>query len=224
MSDEYIIAVIPALNEAGTIYDVVANVLTHVDEVVVVDDGSTDETASRAREAGAVVHGHETNRGYDRSIDDGFTLAAKRGATVVFTFDADGQHHPKDIPKMVEPILSGDADVVVGQRPVKARISEKVFAAYTRTRLGVSDPLCGFKVYRTEVYRDVGHFDTRSTIGTQLMVEAKKRGYNLQQRPVHLDEREDQSRFGQRLEANWKILAAMIRLIWFDLTTTPSPT
>jgi glycosyltransferase involved in cell wall biosynthesis len=222
MNDEYIIAVIPALNEEGTISDVVANVLTHVDKVVVVDDGSADETASRAREAGAVVHRHETTRGYDQSIDDGFALAAKRGATVVFTFDADGQHHSEDIPKMIEPILSGEADVVVGQRPIKARISEKMFAAYTRRRLGVADPLCGFKVYRTEVYRDIGHFDTRSTIGTQLMVEAKKRRYNIQQRPVHLDEREDESRFGQQLEADWKILAAMMRLIWFDLTTTPS--
>lgn len=219
MSDEFITAVIPALNEAGTIHEVVTGVLTHVDEVIVVDDGSSDETATCAREAGAIIHRHRHNKGYDRSIEAGFELAAKRGATVVFTFDADGQHHPRDIPKMAEPILDGDADVVVGQRPTKARISEKAFATYTRLRLGVADPLCGFKMYRIEVYEDIGYFDTHSTIGTQLMLEAKKRGYNLQQRQINLNQREDESRFGQQVEANLKLLSAMMRLIWFDLMT-----
>lgn len=219
MNDEFITAVIPALNEASTIREVVADVLTHVDEVIVVDDGSSDETATCAREAGAIIHRHRHNKGYDRSIEDGFKLAAKRGATVVFTFDADGQHHPGDIPKMIEPILGRDADVVVGQRPTKARIGEKVFAAYTRPRLRVADPLCGFKIYRIKVYEDIGHFDTHSMIGTQLILEAKKSGYNLQQRPINLYQREDDSRFGQQVEANLKILSAMMRLIWFDLMT-----
>jgi glycosyltransferase involved in cell wall biosynthesis len=222
MSDERVVAVIPALNERRTIQTVVEDVLVHTDEVIVVDDGSTDETTERARDAGAVVRKHETNMGYDRSIDDGFTLAAERGATIVFTFDADGQHHAGDIPKMINPVLAEESDVMVGQRPAKARFGERLFATYTRTRLCVADPLCGFKVYRTEVYREVGHFDTHSTIGTQLMLEAKKRGYRIQQRRISLDEREDESRFGQQLKANWKILRAMTRLIWFDLTT-PSP-
>lgn len=223
MSKERVAAVIPALNEAATIRNIVSDVLRHADEVIVVDDGSTDGTAESAEAGGAVVHRNEATRGYDRSIEEGFRLAAERGASVVFTFDADGQHHAEDIPELVDPILAGEADLVVGRRPAKARISELLFAIYTRTQLGVSDPLCGFKAYHISVYRDIGHFDTHSTIGTQLMLEAKRRGYDLEQRQIKLTEREDESRFGQQLGANWKILRAMFRLIWFDLTIRFSP-
>lgn len=223
MSEEKVAAVIPALDEGQTIQSVVAAVSKYVDEVVVVDDGSTDATSERAIEAGAVVHTHRTNQGYDRTIDDGFDIATGRGATIVVTLDADGQHNPEDIPNVLEPIRSGRADVVVGRRPAKARFSEMLYAAYTRARIGVADPLCGFKAYQTEVYREVGYFDTESTIGAQLMFEAIKRGFELKQVPIQLDKRDDQPRFGRRMEANWKILAALARLIRFDLTTISYP-
>lgn len=223
MSQDRVVAVIPAWNEERTIGSVVSGVANYVDDIVVVDDGSTDATAEHARKAGALVYKHKTNMGYDRSIDDGFSMAADHGADIIFTFDADGQHHAEDIPKLVEPIVSGDVDVVVGHRPNKARISEWLFSVYTRSRLGVADPLCGFKAYRTEIYQNVGYFDTHSTIGTQLMLEAKKHGYTVDQRDIQLDTRDDESRFGQRLEANRKILQALLQLIRYDLTTRVSP-
>lgn len=224
MSEECIVAVIPALNEDEKIGSIVADVADHVNHVVVVDDGSTDETGQRAREAGAVVITHAENKGYDRSIDDGFVKAETLGATVVFTFDADGQHFAADIPTVLAPIRAGNADVVVGIRPTKARISEYLFGLYTSTRIGVFDPLCGFKAYRIEVYRDAGCFDSHSTIGTQLMLQADKYGYDIEQVRIHLAEREDEPRFGRRLEANWKIIRAIGRLAWFDLMTTISTT
>jgi glycosyltransferase involved in cell wall biosynthesis len=222
MAEECIVAVIPALNEEEKIGSIVAAVADHTDHVVVVNDGSTDKTGQRAREASAVVVTHEENRGYDRSIDDGFIKADTLGATVVFTFDADGQHSAADIPNVLAPIRARKADVVVGIRPTKARISEYVFGQYTSIRLGVVDPLCGFKAYRIEVYRDAGCFDSHSTIGTQLMLQANKYGYDIAQTGIQLAEREDEPRFGRQLEANWKIFRAIGRLAWFDLTTTVS--
>jgi glycosyltransferase involved in cell wall biosynthesis len=222
MSKGHIAAVIPALNEAEKIGDVVQGVAEHVEYVVVVNDGSTDETGEIARAAGAVVVTHEKNRGYDQSINDGFVKADALGATIVFTFDADGQHFAADIPAMLAPIRAGTADVVVGIRPSKARPSEHLFALYTRLRIGVIDPLCGFKAYRIAVYRDAGCFDSHSTTGTELMLQGKKRGYDVEQVNVRVAEREDESRFGDRLEANWKILQSLRRLAWFDLTTKPS--
>lgn len=223
-SEQSIIAVIPALNEDEKIGSIVADVADHTDQVVVIDDGSTDETGQRAREAGAVVVTHQENKGYDQSIDDGFVRAETLGATVVFTFDADGQHFATDIPNILAPIRVGNADVVVGTRPTKARISEYLFGLYTNTRIGVVDPLCGFKAYRIGVYRDAGCFDSHSTIGTQLMLQAYKRGYNIEQVSIQLAKREDKSRFGRRFEANWKISRAIGRLAWFDLITTASTT
>jgi hypothetical protein len=141
----------------------------------------------------------------------------------VFTFDADGQHFADDIPRILEPIRSGSADIVLGVRPAKARFSEHLFALYTSARRGVVDPLCAFKTYRMDVYHDAGCFDSYSTTGTQLMLYGKKHGYDIDQVSIQLAEREDEPRFGRRLEANWKIVQSIGRLILFDLTTRSSP-
>jgi len=222
MSEECIVALIPALNEKETIRDVVTDVATYVDGVVVVDDGSTDKTGQIARQEGAVVVKHDENRGYDESIEDGFTKAARIGATVVFTFDADGQHSAADIPAVLAPICEGDSDVVVGIRPSRARFSEYLFSLYAYPRIGVIDPLCGFKAYRMDVYQQVGCFDTHSTTGTELMFRAKKQGYNISQVDIRISARTDEARFGRRLESNLKIIRSIGRLAWFDLTTRSS--
>jgi glycosyltransferase involved in cell wall biosynthesis len=220
--DEHVAAVIPALNEAEKIGGIVTDLNNHADIVIVVDDGSTDDTGRIARSSGATVVTHETDQGYDQSINDGFIQADKQGASVVFTFDADGQHFVKDVPRILAPIQSKTADIVVGQRPSKARLSEYLFGLYTSSRIGVIDPLCGFKAYRIEVFHDIGCFDSYSTTGTQLMLGGGKHGYTLQQVPIQLAEREDESRFGSRLEANWKIIQSLGRLIWYDFITAVS--
>jgi glycosyltransferase involved in cell wall biosynthesis len=213
MDKHKIVMVIPALNEERTIATVIDKVKPYVDTVIVVNDGSTDNTASCAEKQGAMVLTHTVNQGYDKSIDDGFKLGAEIGATVLITFDADGQHHPEDIPMMTEPILAGQADVVVGKRPTHARITEYLFALVGRLKAGISDPLCGLKAYSITVYNDVGHFDTIKSIGTQLTFEAGKRGYRITQRDITLNRRHDAPRFGTRLTANWKIFKAIVKIL-----------
>ena len=213
MDDKKIIAVIPALNEEKTISKVTRGVKKYVDEIIVVDDASTDKTAFIAQRDGAVVLSHKNNRGYDKSIDDGFALAAKSGATIILTFDGDGQHNPEDIPKIIEPILNGEAEVVVGKRPHNARIAEYLFALVAKIKANIADPLCGLKAYHIRVYNDIGYFDRISSIGTQLMFSAKKRRYRIVQKDITLNERGDIPRFGRRIKANLKILKAIIRTI-----------
>lgn len=223
MHGKKVVVVIPALNEEATIGEVVEEAIRHVDNVVVVDDGSSDQTASIACEAGATVVSHSENLGYDRSIEDGFGYAVRNGAAIVITFDADGQHIADDISSILAPIQAGKADIVVGRRPTRSRVSEQFFGLYASYRLGISDPLCGFKAYRTEVYRNIGHFDEHKTIGTQLIFEAQKIGYTIEEVDVSIADRVDNPRFGQQLEANMKILAGLCRLIIFDLITRHSP-
>ncbi len=213
MDDNKIVMVIPALNEEQTIASVIENIKPYVDAVIVVDDGSTDQTAAVAERQGAMVLSHTENQGYDKSIDDGFKLGAQTAATILITFDADGQHHPEDIPMMTEPIIAGRADVVVGKRPTHARITEYLFALVGRLKAGIDDPLCGLKAYSINVYNDVGHFDTIKSIGTQLTFEASKRGYRITQRDITLNRRHDEPRFGTRLTANWKILKAIVKIL-----------
>lgn len=213
MAEQRIIVVIPALNEEKTILEVIRGVKKHVDEIVLVDDASTDGTASIAQREGAAVLFHKKNKGYDKSIDDGFALAAKRGAEIILTFDADGQHNPDDIPKIVEPIFSGEADVVVGKRPRHARISEYLFAFISRVKIGIDDPLSGLKAYSIDVYKDIGYFDRISSVGTQLIFNAKKRGYRVVQKDIMLSKRNDMPRFGKKFMANWKIFKAVFQIL-----------
>lgn len=210
--------VVPAYNEAATIEAVVVDLHNYVDEIIVVDDGSDDRTAEIARTNGATVITREENRGYDRSLSEGVSYAAETGADIVVTFDADGQHAAADIERVVAPIRTGAASIVVGRRPEPARTAEQLFAAYTKLRFGVDDPLSGFKAYDVSVYNEIGHFDEFSSIGTHLMIAARKRGYTIGQVSIDIDERDDEPRFGH-LRANWSMLQALYRIVLFDLRT-----
>ena len=143
-----VIAVVPAHNEVRTIADVVKSLSAVVTDVIVVDDASNDGTGERAQQAGAIALRTRMSAGYDGAIGLGFTEAARRGADIIFTFDADGEHDAADVPKILAPILEGRADIVAGQRPQTRHWSEAIFAFYTRMRFGIRDPLCGFKAYR----------------------------------------------------------------------------
>lgn len=213
MNEQKIIAVIPALNEENTIAQVLNGVKSYVDEVILVDDGSTDQTGPIARGLGVIVLSNGTNLGYEASIDRGFSQAAERGATILLTFDGDGQHNPKDIANIVEPIVKGEADVVVGMRAQYPRITEHLFAVIAKRKANITDPLCGLKAYHVKVYKDIGYFDHNASIGVQFVFNAKKRGYRIVQRPVSIQKREDESRFGKSIEANWKILKAIVKTI-----------
>jgi glycosyltransferase involved in cell wall biosynthesis len=117
--------IIPAYNEERTIGQVIQQVaavnLPVVEKVIiVVDDGSSDHTANIARSRGAIVVSHILNRGVGGALGTGFEAALRLGADILVTFDADGQHSPDDIRKVIEPIQTGRADVVVGSRMIDA--------------------------------------------------------------------------------------------------------
>lgn len=111
-----IIAAIPAFNEEGMIAKIVVRAAKHVDKVVVVDDGSTDDTGIIAEALGAHVIRHQKNLGKGAAIWDCFDWAKQKGADVLVTLDGDGQHDPSAIPKLVEALQQSAADVVVGSR------------------------------------------------------------------------------------------------------------
>ena len=115
---------IPAYNAAGSIGPVVRRAAAYADEVLVVDDGSSDETAERAREAGATVVVHERNRGYGGALKTLFRESAGRDAAHLVVIDADGQHDPADIPNLVETQRRNGTDIVIGSRYVGQRSTE----------------------------------------------------------------------------------------------------
>ncbi len=204
--------VVPALNESATIQDVVMAVGKY-GVPIVIDDGSSDGTAELARQAGALVVSHEKNKGYDAALNSGFKEAARLGMDVIVTIDADGQHEPSILEKFIDRIEAG-ADVVIGVRDRRQRITEHLFAWFMNVRFGIKDPLCGMKAYRTIVYEALGHFDSYRSIGTEMIVFAGKKGYRLDQVPFIVRPRKDQPRFEQAFTGNYKIFRAMVLAMW----------
>ena len=108
--------VVAAYNEGRVIADVVRPLVGAGYAVVVVDDGSRDDTASLARAAGAATLRHAVNRGQGAALQSGLRYALSRGARILITFDADGQHSVDDVPRLLKPILDGEAEIVLGSR------------------------------------------------------------------------------------------------------------
>jgi len=108
--------VVPAYREAAVIGEVVAGLRQRFEHVIVVDDGSGDETGERARQAGARLMRHAVNLGQGAALQTGILQALRLGAEVIVTFDADGQHRPEDAWRLAEEVLSGRVDVALGSR------------------------------------------------------------------------------------------------------------
>lgn len=199
--------VIPALNEAGTIAGVILQVSQYA-TTIVIDDGSQDETANIARKCGAIVHSHHINLGYDAALNSGFKLADEFGCEFVITLDADGQHNPQLIPDFIE-ILESGADLVVGHRDKVQRFAEHIFSQAANLLWKIKDPLCGLKAYRITLYRELGHFDSYGSIGTELTIYAARHGKYIKNLPLISRVRQDQPRFGRAWYANMKIFRAL---------------
>lgn len=146
-----VVAVIPAFNESKTIAKVIADLQNHCD-VVVVDDGSIDETYQLSLASGSHVIRHSINRGYDQALDTGLKWACDQDYMFAITFDADGQHSAAFLPSFVEKLELG-ADIVIGVRRYTQRWAEYIFALVSKTLWGIEDPLCGMKGYRLSLLR-----------------------------------------------------------------------
>ncbi len=216
MSAQQLAAVIPAFNEARTIKAVVLQVRQRA-IAIVVDDGSTDDTAALAQAAGAHVVSHPLNRGYDCALDTGLRTALELGCTFAVTMDADGQHDPTLLDRFRAELEAG-ADLVVGERDGTQRWSETLFCFVSRLAWGLNDPLCGMKGYRMHSLARVKHINTYASIGTELAVRLVKAGVIAHQLPVKTRPREGTSRFGQGFMPNFKISKAL----WMGIICTPA--
>jgi len=182
-------AIIPAFNEERTIGEVVRGALAHVDEVIVIDDGSTDNTAAVAAEAGATVIRHGRNLGVLAATARG--LKEAKGEVLV-TLDADGQHDPSEIPRLVEPIAEGRADLVLGRRPSLPHFSERVITALTRLRVDCTDASTGYRAIRKGVAERM-KLHGSCLCGT-FVLEARRLGARVAEVPVTIRERREGGR------------------------------
>jgi hypothetical protein len=193
---------VPAYNEDDNIGTVLEQMPAEVcgvrTEVLVVDDGSRDGTGDVAAEHGALVARHVTNRGGGAALRTGYRLMVESGALIVVTLDADGQHLPSEMPRLVEPVLSGEVDVAHGSR-VLGHADRNHFARelgivfFNRlvsliTRTHVTDCSNGYRAVRTTVLPQLvlrqEQFHT-----SEFMIEAIKRGIPAKEIPITVEQR-----------------------------------
>lgn len=195
-----ILVAIPAYNEAKTIADVVQEARRFASKVIVVDDGSTDETVWEAKSAGAEVIRHEQNKGYGSSLQTAFNEAAERNADHLVILDGDGQHDPTDIPTAIDCQMTTDADIVIGSRfgegsntklPLYRRFGIEVVNTLTNLTMGVvrprswvRDTQSGFRTYNEHAIESLSE---DSTIGdgmsasTDILHHAHHHGLDIEE-------------------------------------------
>ena len=189
-----IAAAIPAFQAGASVGDVIRRTREVLPEVLVVDDGSSDATAEAARGAGAELVAHPVNRGKGAALVTAFRTLFARGCDAVVTLDADGQHLPEEIPKLLE-AARGGADLVLGTRD--HLFAEMVAARRVANRLSswaiswaagqsLSDVQTGFRLYTRRLVEATGFPEARFDAESAVVVRASRRGFRIATVPVRL--------------------------------------
>jgi len=196
-----IIVGIPAYNEAKYIAGVILQSRQYADAVVVVNDGSKDNTAKISKLAGAQVVEHGNNRGYGSAIRSIIATAIKDNADILVILDGDSQHDPDDIPALIKAVNEG-SDVVIGSRvsdknaiPAYRRFGQNVLAKFTNiaSRQKVKDTESGFRAYSKKAIETLELKETGMAVSAEIIAEASRRGLKITEVPISVTYTKDGS-------------------------------
>lgn len=191
----YVVVCIPAFNEERTIARVILKAQKYAERVLVCDDGSTDFTGEIAERLGAEVIRHERNAGYGAALSSLFKRANEIGPDVMVTLDGDNQHDPEEIPKLIEPILKGEADVVIGSRFLRGKAEEmprsRKMGIELITKLAkqasyqdITDAQSGFRAYNKKAVQLLIPTEYGMGASTEILLKAKEEGLKIKEIPV----------------------------------------
>lgn len=189
-----IVVIIPAYNEERFIGSVVLKVRRYAQTVIVVDDGSTDDTGIIAQAAGAIVIRHPANKGKGAALNTGFSIGREFNPQVMVMIDGDGQHLPEQLAGIVRPVLAGEADIVIGSRylnhikcvPRHRALGHWFFNQLTRAASGlkVSDSQSGYRAFSPNAYSaDIFH-SADFTVESEMQFLARQHGLRVVEVPI----------------------------------------
>lgn len=194
MKNLHLVAVIPAYNEEVAIGSVVLKTRRYVDRVIVVDDGSQDRTAEVAMLAGAEVIMLDRNCGKAYALMRGLERARDLGCSAVVLLDGDGQHEPDDIPAIVEPVLKGEADLVIGSRFLKSNdipryriVGQKILNIATNfsSECEITDSQSGFRALNRRALDELDDFESEGyNIESDMIAHLSSRGIRIMEVPI----------------------------------------
>jgi hypothetical protein len=194
-----VVAGIPAFNEERSIAKVVLAAQKYADAVIVCDDGSSDLTGEIASRLGAIVVRHDVNKGYGGAIQTLFRESKRLGADIFVTLDADGQHEADRVPSLVQPILDGKADVVIGSRfigdvktngskniPFYRRLGIKAITKLTiaASNCQVTDAQNGCRAYSKAALEKLEPLENGMGVSVEVLVRAKEQDLRIREVPL----------------------------------------
>lgn len=194
-NDENLAVLIPAHNEEKTICSVITKIKKYLDSIIIVNDGSTDNTQREAERAGAIVLRHNRNLGKGAALKTGFDYILENfpQAKAVITLDADGQHNPDEIEKFIEIFKKTRADLILGERiinqeemPFLRRIGNEFFSWLISKKIGrkISDSQSGFRLLSRK-FLEKSNFKSNSYgIETEILLVAAKNGFQIKTLPI----------------------------------------
>jgi glycosyltransferase involved in cell wall biosynthesis len=184
------VAILPAYNEEISIGSMVLSTQKFVDRVIVVDDGSNDNTSEIAKIAGAKVIKHLINKGKGAALKTGFKNV--KDYDIIVTMDSDGQHNPMEIPKIIDPILNGKADIVNGSRyingqdketPFYRRIGQKTLdkATFLNSGINITDSQSGFRAFARHTISAFRFKSSDYSIESEMIRDVAKNGFQIKE-------------------------------------------
>lgn len=213
----------PALNEERYIARIILNSKKHVDNVIVIDDGSSDYTAQIAEAMGAHVVRHEKNQGYGAALRSCFKTAREMNATEMVIIDSDGQHNPDDIPKLLKPLSNG-ADLVIGSRflngngkniPAYRKIGMKILDTATNfaAATNVSDTQSGYRAYGKKAIEKISINDDDMSAGSEILMQVNKHDLTFEEVDIHCNYNVDKASSQNPVSHGIKVLVKILREI-----------
>ena len=192
-----IIIGIPAFNEEKNIAGIISKLKRITKDIIVCNDGSTDLTADIAEEMGALVINHEKNLGYGGAIRSIFLKAKDLNGDVLVTFDADGQHRIEDVDKVINPILEGQSDIVIGSRflddnekevPQYRKVGIKVITKITNATIkkDLTDSQSGFRAYSKQVLNEIRPSESGMGVSTEILIKANSKNLKISEVPIKI--------------------------------------
>ena len=191
-----ILVCIPAYNESKNVVEIINRSKKYADGIIVYDDGSTDNTSELAKTAGATVIKSPKNTGYGTAIRALFQAAKDQNADIMVTLDSDGQHDPDHIPRLVEPLLTQNFDIVIGSRFLSKDDKEKIpryrsFGIKTITRLtqsasysGLTDSQSGFRAYNKNALSKINLFEDGMAVSTEILLRDREKNLLATEVPI----------------------------------------
>jgi glycosyltransferase involved in cell wall biosynthesis len=219
-----VIACLPAFNEAQVIGAIIQKTKKFAYEVMVCDDGSVDDTCKVSKEAGATVIRHKFNEGYGAAIRTLFHAAVEKEADFVITLDADGQHDPEQIPEILQPLIEGEADIVVGSRFLDKKYKNDIpryraLGIKTITKFihnesyNLSDAQSGFRAYSKKALVKLNLFDAGMSVSTEILFRAMENNFIIKEIPVRINYDVESSSTHNFLSHGLKVLISVIQYV-----------